>query len=56
MILQDHMIKESMWLYGQEPIEVNYHLAKFGGHWRRGCVDIMILIYHVILQDLVIKG
>ena len=56
VILQDHVIKESMWLYGQEPIKVNYHLAKFGGHWQRSCADIMILIYHMILQDLVIKG
>ena len=33
-----------------------YHFAKFTGHKLFSSRDIIILICHVILQDLVIKG
>ena len=35
-------------LYGQEPIKVSYHLAKFGGHRHCGNDDIMSLVCHVL--------
>ena len=41
-------------LYGQEPIKVSYHPAKFGGHRHTGSEDI-ILVCQVISQDHVIK-
>ena len=41
--------------YGQEPITVNYYLAKFQGHKQSGS-GIMISICHVISQNHVIKG
>ena len=58
VILQDHVIKESYDVIGEEPVQVNYHLTKFGGHRHCGGEDIMILILvcHVILPDHVIKG
>ena len=45
-----------MRLYEQDPIKVNCHIPKFGGHTHSGSEDIMILVDHVILQDQVIKG
>ena len=39
-----------------EPIKVNYHSAKFGGYWRSGSGNIMVLVCHVILLDYVING
>ena len=55
VILQGHVIKGSC-DFGQEPIKVSYHSAKFSGHRHCGSGNIMVLIYRVILQDHVIKG
>ena len=44
-----------MWLYGQELITVSYDSVKFGGQIHSGSGDIMILVYHVILQDHLVK-
>ena len=35
---------------------VSHTPAKFGGHRHHGSGDIMVLVCHVILQDLAIKG
>ena len=45
-----------MWLYGQDPIKVNYHLVKSGGQRHCRSEDKRVLIYHVISQDHVING
>ena len=39
----------------REPLKVSHYLTKFGGHrdYNRG--DIIVLVCHVILQDLKIK-
>ena len=37
-----------MWLYGEEPLKVSHHSAKFGGHMHCGNGDIMVLVDHVI--------
>ena len=37
-------------------MKVTCHPTKFGGHSHCGSEDIMILVYHVILQEHVIKG
>ena len=42
-------------LYTQQPINLRYHIAKFGGHKHWGCEDIMILVCHMNLEDHVIK-
>ena len=34
----------------------SHQVAKFGGHKHSSSGDIMILVYHVILQDHMIKG
>ena len=39
-----------MWLYGQEPMNISYHSAKFGDHRRSGGGNIMILLFPVILM------
>ena len=44
-----------MWLYGHEPIKVSYNSATFGGHRHCGSGNIMVLVFHVTLQDHVIK-
>ena len=44
------------WLYRQEPIEVSYHPAKFGGHRHSGRGDITVFVCHVTLQDHVVKA
>ena len=49
VILQDHVIKKSYDVVGEEPVQVNYHLVKFGGHRHCGSEDIKILVSHVIL-------
>ena len=54
LILQDHVIKGSMWRYGQESIKACYHPPKFGDHKHCVTVDPMILVCHVILKDHVI--
>ena len=41
-----------MWLFGQDPIEVCYDPAQFGGHQPCGIEDIMIVVCHVILQTM----
>ena len=40
----------------QEPVNLSYHPAKFGGHRHCGCEYIMIFACHVILQYHVING
>ena len=35
---------------------VTHHPTAFGGHNQFGIEDIMVLVYHVILQGHVIKG
>ena len=45
-----------IWLYREEPVNVNYHPTNFGGHRYCGSRDIMILVCHMISQDHVIKG
>ena len=42
-----------MYLYG--PIQVNYHPARFSSHKHCASGDIIVLVCHVILQDIVIK-
>ena len=37
-------------------MRVSSSTAKFGGHRNCDSEDIMVLVCHVILQDLVIKG
>ena len=55
-------IPRVIWLYGQVPIQTNYHFPKFGSHstkfggQRHFDSASMILVCHVILQDHVIKG
>ena len=44
-----------MWLYGQEPIKVSYHLAMFCGHRHSGSRNIF-LVCHMILQNHLIRG
>ena len=44
-----------MRLCGKQLIKVNYHLTKFAGHSHFGSEDIIILVFHVISQDHVIK-
>ena len=41
--------------YGQKPINVSYHSAKFDGHGHCGSGDIMILICQIISQEHVVK-
>ena len=38
-----------MWFYGQEPIKLSYHAAKFGGRMHSGSGDKIFLVYHMIL-------
>ena len=45
-----------MWFYRQEPINIGYHPAKFGGHKHCGSEDVVVLVCHVISQDHVIKS
>ena len=56
VISQDHVIKKVMRLHKQEPINVSYHTTKSGGHRDCGGGDIVVLIYHMILKENVIKG
>ena len=49
VILQDHVIKKPYDVVGEEPVQVNDHLVKFGGHRHCGSEDIKILVSHVIL-------
>ena len=44
-----------MQLYGQELLEVSQSPAKFCGCTHYGIGDIMVLVFHVILTDYVIK-
>ena len=45
-----------MWPYRQKPIKISYHPANFTRHRHCSSGDIMVIVYHVILQDHVIKG
>ena len=56
VILEDHLIKRVVGLYGLEPMKVRCHPIKFDGHRHCGTEDIVILVYHEILEDYVIKG
>ena len=40
----------------QKPVKANYHPARFGGLRQCDSGDIKILVFHVILQDQVVKG
>ena len=44
-----------MKLHCWEPLMINHHATKIGGHRHCGSGDIMILVCHMILQDHVIK-
>ena len=44
-----------MKLHCWEPLMMNHHATKIGGHRHCGSGDIMILVCHMILQDHVIK-
>ena len=44
-----------MGFYGQQPIKVGYHPAKFGGHRHTDSGDTVVLVCQVISQDNVIK-
>ena len=37
-------------------LKVSHHANRFGGHRHFGSGDLIVLAYHVILQDYVIKG
>ena len=51
MVLVCHVISQDH----QVPIKVSYYPAKFGGHRHSDSGDIVVFVFHVILQDLVIK-
>ena len=40
-----------MLFYGQEPIIVSFHPAKFCGYKHSSIADIIILVHHVILMS-----
>ena len=42
-----------MWLYEQEAIKVSYQPVKVGGSKHCSSGDIIVLIFHVFLQDYV---
>ena len=44
-----------MWLFRQELIKIGYHPVKLGGHRRCDSGVTVVLVCHVILQDLVLK-
>ena len=48
--------QSAMWPYGQVPIKVSYHHAKFVNHKHSGSRDTILLVCHMISQDHVIKG
>ena len=39
-----------------DPIKVGYHPAKFGDHRYSTGSNILVLVFHMILQDHMIKG
>ena len=41
---------------GNKPLEVSHHPAKFGDYRHCGSGDRMVLVCHVISQELVTKG
>ena len=45
-----------MWFYRQDPVKVSYHPVRPGDHRIFDNEDIVVLVYHVIPQDYVIKG
>ena len=45
-----------MWPYGYKPLNVSHQPAKFCGQRNYGRENTMILVFHVISQDHVIKG
>ena len=45
-----------MWLIGWEPFKVSHQPGKFGFHRPCGSGDIMVLVWHVILQYQATKG
>ena len=45
-----------MCFYWPETIKVRYHPAKFGGYRHSDSADVMVLFYHVISQEHVIKA
>ena len=45
-----------MWLHGKEPLKVSPYPTKIGDYRHCGSENILILVYHVILQDHEING
>ena len=59
MVLVYHLISKDqmvMYLYRLEPINVSWHHAKLGGHRDSGSGDITAFVFHLILQNNVIKA
>ena len=60
MTSHDHLIKGSCEFIGEtyfmELLKVTHHPTKFGGRMHCGIGDIIVLVYHVIWQEHVIKG
>ena len=52
-VISEKYVTEGLMTFGQKPIKVIYHPAKFSGHGHSGSGD--ILVYHIISQDQVIK-
>ena len=52
-VISENHVTEGLMTFGQKPIKVIYHPAKFSGHGHSGSGD--ILVYHIISQDQVIK-
>ena len=51
-----HLISQDHVIYGKKTLNVSHHPAKFGDHKHCGRTDIMVLVCHVILQDLMSKA
>ena len=48
-------LKGHLTLYRQEPIKIPLHHAKFGSNRHSDTEDIVVLVYHVISHDHMIK-
>ena len=56
MTLQDDVMKAFYYLmYGLEPLKVIHHRIKFSSHRNCSSGDMMVLFYHLISKDHMIK-
>ena len=56
VISQYLVTQEPCYFAGRIPLKICHHPAKFDGHRTCGSGDIVVLVYHMISQDQVIKG